>query len=100
MVLAELAGLVVGVVIAIATYRVSRIREAEPLGYAASSEWGLQRDGGMPEAQVKFQFDKIFTLKLSSKGYAKAVGIGLVVVLFAAAFVMVCVGLRYLGFTA
>jgi len=88
MVLAELAGLVVGVIVAIVAYRASKIRGPTAVYYTGRPK---------EEAEVEFQFDKIFTLKLKSKGSAKAVQLGVVAILFAVAFLIVAVALRTLG---
>jgi len=89
MVLAELAGLVVGAIVAVAAYRVSKVREPKgPYYYTGKPS---------EEAEVEFQFDKIFKLKLKSKGHAKAVQLSVAAICFAVALLIVAVALRTLG---
>jgi outer membrane protein OmpA-like peptidoglycan-associated protein len=118
MVLAELAGLAAGLVVAVMAFRLSRIREPRPpatLPHVKTAETGpeepweeespeetrrVRTTTKMQEANVEFEFDNIFKLKLKSKGYAQLVMYGLATILFALAFLIVCVGIRTLGFGA
>jgi uncharacterized membrane protein required for colicin V production len=95
MVLAELAGLVAGVVAAVAAYKVSKIGQV-----FMGARYYTEKSTQFQQALVVFEFDKIFTLRLNSKGSAQFVQVGLVAICFAIAFLIVCVGLRTLGFGA
>jgi hypothetical protein len=93
-VLAEIAGLAAGLVAGAAAYKVSKIGQL----FMGARYTGETKQ--FQQALVVFEFDKIFTLKLNSKGSAQIVQWGLVAICFAIAFLIVCVGLRTLGFGA
>jgi len=96
-VLAEIAGLVAGLVAGAVAYKASKIRTLMRFSGAHARSDGRSYRTVPQEADVEFEFDKIFKLRLKSKGYAQVVMWGLVAILFALAFLIVCVGIRTLG---